>query len=65
MKPTKDTSKFEWEDTGSLKIRYDNIHSAALRYFPSDKVIAENAAKFAKKTGKRSKRGGNTNSHEK
>lgn len=56
MKPTKDTSKFEWEETGSLKIRYDSARSATLRYFPSDKVIAQKAAKFTKKSANHSKR---------
>ena len=46
MKPK---SEFEWEDTGKLRIRYDNDHSAALRFFPSDKVISKTLAKFAKK----------------
>jgi hypothetical protein len=59
----KDKSKFEWEDTGDLKIRYDGERSASLRFFPSDKVIAENLAKFAHKTAIQPKRKMNINSH--
>lgn len=46
MKPK---SEFEWEETGKLRIRYDNGHLAALRFFPSNKVISKTLAKFAKK----------------
>lgn len=60
----KDKSKFEWEDTGELKIRYDGERSASLRFFPSDKVIAENLAKFAHKPAIQSKRKNNINTHQ-
>lgn len=55
MKNTKDKSEFDWDDTGKLKIRYDDSHSASLRFFPSDKVIAKTLAKFVKKPAIRSK----------
>ncbi len=56
----KKKSEFDWEDTGNLKIRYDDDHSAALRFFPSDKVIKETLAKYAKKPANRSKAESNT-----
>lgn len=60
MKGKKDKSEFEWDDTGKLKIRYDDEHSASLRFFPSDKVIAKTLAKLAKKPAIRSKDEGHT-----
>ena len=45
MKPK---SEFEWEETGKLRIRSDNGRSAALRFFPSNKVISKTLAKFTK-----------------
>lgn len=51
----KKKDEFNWEDTGNLKIRYNDKQSASLRFFPSDKVIAETAAKFIKKPAIESK----------
>ena len=45
MKPK---SKFDWNDTGELKIRYDSETSASLRFFPADKVISKTTAKLLK-----------------
>lgn len=42
----KNRSKFRWQNTGELKIRYEGEHLAALRFFPDDKTIAKSAKTF-------------------
>ena len=48
MEKEREPLVYEWEETGSLEIFFENDMNATVRFFPSEKVIQEQIAKFRK-----------------